>query len=209
VKRRNYRAALAHDRCWDRRTQEIYERHGEPLDDCILQNREELIALCEFIEERRIRSYLEIGIWTGRLLCALQRLFSFDRVAACDDGYARRHGLPIALPAGAIYYEGDSGSQGFAKWRAALGAVDLVFIDGNHHHAAVRRDFETNRRHPHRFLVFHDIVGGNRHTAGVERFWSELDEGEKWTILRPHRELGLNHTTMGIGIWSAQKSSPS
>lgn len=202
---RDFRHELRHDRCWDRATQAVYERCGEPLDDCILQNREELIALCEFIEARRVRSYLEIGIWTGRLVCALQRLFSFDRVAACDDGYARRHGLPIALPPGASYFEGDSASDAFRCWRESLRCVDLVFIDANHHYRAVRRDFEVNRAYPHRFLALHDVAGGTRHTRGVRRFWDELQEGEKLALLRPHREIGSDRTTMGIGIWTASE----
>lgn len=200
---RDFRAELARERCWDRGVQEIYEARGEPLVDCILQNREELIALCEFIEEQRVRSYLEIGIWTGRLLCALQRLFGFSLVAACDDGYAARLGLPIELPRDARWLCADSRSEAFARFRAQLGHVDLVLIDADHRCEAVRRDFELNRTHPHRFLAFHDIVGDNRHTVGVRRFWEDLREGHKLEILRPHRELGLDRSTMGLGIWSA------
>jgi len=206
VSGRDFGHELRHDRCWDRRTQEVYERCGEPLDDCILQNRAELIALCEFIEARRVRSYLEIGIWTGRLLCALQRLFSFDRVAACDDGYARRHGLSISLPPGARYFEGDSASDAFRCWRESLGSIDLVFIDANHHYRAVRRDFEINRGYPHRFLALHDVAGGTSHTRGVRRFWDEVDEGQKLILLRPHREIGSDRTAMGIGIWTASEA---
>lgn len=203
--RRDFRYELRHDRCWDRKTQAIFERCGEPVDDCILQNREELIALCEFIERREIRSYLEIGVWTGRLVSTLERVFRFDRVAACDDGYARRHGLPIVLPPETIFFEGDSGSEAFEHWRASLGPIDLVLIDANHHYAAVKRDFEINRRQPHRFLAFHDIAGATPQTRGVRRFWEELTEGYRSTIVRPHRELGLTETSMGIGIWSANE----
>ncbi len=66
--RRDFRAELAGDKCWDRGTQALFERHGEPLEDCILQNREELIGLCEFIVAQGVRSYLEVGVWTGRLI---------------------------------------------------------------------------------------------------------------------------------------------
>jgi hypothetical protein len=118
----------------------------------------------------------------------LQRLFAFDRVAACDDGYARQHGLSITLPVRANFFEGDSGSQAFEQWRAGLGHVDLVMIDANHHYRAVRRDFEINRRYPHRFLAFHDIAGATPQTRGVKRFWEELADGYKATIIRPHRD---------------------
>ncbi len=203
---RNFRRELQHEPCWDRRAQALFEAHGEVVADIILQNREELIGLCEFIEAHRIRSYLEIGTWTGRLVRTLHRLFGFDRVAACDDGYARRFGLEIAVPEGTHYLEARSDSRAYQAWRERLGPIDLVFIDANHAYHAVRRDFEINRRFPHRFLAFHDITGASRATRGVRRFWEELDEGMKVEIIRPHRELGLAVSTMGIGIWSASPS---
>ena len=197
---RDFRRELRHDKCWDRSTEALFQSDGEPLEDCILQNREELIGLCQFIETHEIRSYLEIGVWTGRLVCALHRLFSFDRVAACDHGWARRLGLPIHIPSDALFLEEDSASEAFLRWRADLGPVDLVLIDANHSYHAVSRDFEINRQHPHRFLALHDITGANRHTVGVRRLWQELG-GRKHEIVRPHLELGLPDSTMGIGIW--------
>ncbi len=199
---RDYRRELANEPCWDARAQRLFDIHGEVLDDIILQNREELIALCGFIEAYDIRSYLEIGTWTGRLVRTLHRLFRFEKVAACDDGYARRFGLSITLPREAAYLEAPSGSSAFESWRAGLGHLDLVLIDANHAYHAVKRDFEINRRYPHRFLAFHDIAGTTPQTRGVRRFWAELHEGSRIEIVHPHRELGLETTTMGIGIWS-------
>ena len=57
----DFRRALADVRCWDARTQAIYEAEGEPIDDCILQNREELIGLCRWIERLEIRGVLSEG----------------------------------------------------------------------------------------------------------------------------------------------------
>jgi predicted O-methyltransferase YrrM len=204
---RNFRRELQDDRCWDRTTQALFEAHGEPLRDCILQNREELIALCEFIEAQQIRSYLEIGIWTGRLISTLHRLFSFERVAACDHGWAEQLGLSISLPKEVVLFRGDSGTDAFRRWRADLAAIDLVLIDADHRYQAVAEDFATNRAFPHRFIALHDITGATRQTRGVGRFWRELVEGDKLEIVRPHRELGLDHSTMGIGIWCAQRAT--
>ncbi len=200
---RNFRTELADDKCWDLATQALQEEHGEPLEHAILQNREELIGLCELIEELSIRSYLELGVWTGGLISVLHRLFRFDRVAACDHGWAEQHGLEIRVPAEAAFFRGNTESEGYRKWRRELGAIDLVFIDANHAYHAVKRDFEINKSYPHRFLAFHDITGATRQTAGVAKFWRELDRGSKREIIRPHRELGLDYSTMGIGIWSA------
>ncbi len=172
--------------------------------DCVLQNREELLALCEFIQTHRIRSWLEVGSWTGALTRCLHRVFRFDRVAVCDDGWAARRGLSLDLPGDAAVFVGNSTSPEYEHWRATLGPIDLVFIDANHAHDAVRRDFEINRQHPHRFLAFHDIAGANRYTTGVRRFWRALDHGWKSEILQPHRELNLDHSIMGIGLWASE-----
>lgn len=203
---RDFRRELASVKCWDRLSQSLSERCGEAIEDAVMQNREELIGLCEFIESRRVRSYLEVGVWTGRLISTLDGLFGFELVAACDQGYARRFDLPIRLPAGARFFEGDSESDAYRLWREELGHVDLVLIDANHAYHAVRRDFAINRAFPHRFLAFHDITGATRHTAGVRRFWRELDFGYQLEIVRPHAELGLDHSIMGIGIWSESEA---
>ena len=62
----DFRALLAEDRCWDAGVQAAFEATGEPRVDAILQNREELIRLCEQLTVLQIRSFLEIGVWTGK-----------------------------------------------------------------------------------------------------------------------------------------------
>jgi len=198
--RRDFRAELARDKCWDAETERRFRATGIPLEDCLLQNREELIALCELIEAQRIRSYLEIGVWTGRLVSTLHRLFDFDHVHACDIGWVTRLGLPLQLPFGCDYLEASSHSEAYLAWRARMPPVDLVMIDGDHTYEAVRLDFEINRRLPHRWLGFHDITGDNETTVGVKRLWDEL-VGIKIELVRPHKELGLTRSTMGIGLW--------
>ncbi len=200
---RDFRAALSGTRCWDRDTQAVFEQHGEALEDCVLQSREELIVLCETIDRLQLRSFLEIGTWTGALTRCLDRIFDFERLAVCDDGWCEQRGLAQRYPSKARVFRGDSGSERFARWREALGPMDLVLIDANHAHHAVLRDFELQRIHPHRVLAFHDITGANRYTAGVGRFWRELKHGWVREILAPHRELGLDHSVMGIGLWAA------
>ena len=198
----DFRAQLAPFKCWDQHTQRLFDQHNEAKEDCILQNREEVLGLMEFIETHNIRSYLEIGIWTGGLVRALHSIFRFDTVATADQGYAKTQGLEIELPPDTKSFWGNSDSPEFLAWREQLGHIDLVMIDGDHSHRGVKTDFEINRRFPHRFLAFHDITGANRWTTGVAKFWRELETGHKWEILRPHAEIGLDHSVMGIGLWS-------
>lgn len=200
---RDWATLLAAEPCWDAAVDALYRETGEPRTDAILQSREELTAFAAFIEAEGIRSYLEIGAWTGALVSCLHRLFAFDTVAVCDDGYAqRRFALPFRVPSVAKVFLGDSRSVAYREWREALGPIDLVLIDADHSYKGVRVDFEINRQFPHRFLAFHDITGANRHTAGVGRFWREL-QGEKREICLPNRALGQSISEMGIGIWSA------
>lgn len=203
---RDYRAELRDDRCWDADLQRVYEHTRIPLADAILQSRDELIALCEWMESVGVRSYLEIGVWTGRLVSTLHRIFDFERVAACDLGSARVFGLPIRLPYGCELFQGSSQSDEYIAWRQRLGPIDLVMIDGDHSYAGVRRDFEINRQLPHRWLGFHDICGSrDPQSAGVSRLWREL-RGDKLEIVRANSEIvGATTSGMGIGIWRASQ----
>ena len=199
---RDFRHELRHERCWDAEVQAHYEAHGYPPDGRLLQNRDELIGLCEWIEANDIRSYLEIGVWTGHLTTTLHRLFNFDVVAACDTNWVRTIGLQMRLPFGVQYFEGSSHSDAYLAFREKLGHIDLVMIDGDHSYEGVKQDFDINKQFPHRFLGFHDITGGNDGCGGVRQLWEEL-EGSKTTIIESQRECGLEHSLMGIGLWSA------
>ena len=164
-----------------------------------MQNRQELLALCAWIETQQIRSYLEIGIWTGQLISCLDELFGFDKLAVCDLRQAEQLGLPIQVPVRTQTFWGSSHSIEFMAWRHALGPMDLVFIDGDHSLAGVKRDFELNLRYPHRYLAFHDIAGSTPSTVGVRSFWEGLP-GIKHEIILPNPE-NRGMVDMGIGIW--------
>jgi hypothetical protein len=55
----------------------------------------------------------------------------------------------------------------------------------------------------------HDICGGRRSTHGVHQVWTELEGGHRLEIVRPRRDLGLDHSPMGIGIWSGSEDPAS
>ncbi len=132
-------------------------------------------------------------------------MFDFERVAACDHGYAKQCGLAIRLPPAVAWLRADSRSEAYREWRASLGHIDLVLLDGDHRLHALRRDLARECAQPHRFLAFHDICGVRSATRCVKRFWGELEDGFKLELVRPHRELGLDYSTMGLGIWSASE----
>lgn len=196
----DFRQFFAAEPFFDQASQALVDQ-GKVPGDVILQHHEEIVAFCEWIASEKIRSYLEIGIWTGRLISALHRLFAFEKIAVCDDAYAGLCGLPMHLPDGAIPFWGNSHSPYFPAWRKRLGHLDLVFIDGDHTYEGVKQDFLVNVQFPHRFLAFHDIAGGDEMTEGVRRFWRELP-GNKLELIRPQTaEAGAERRGMGIGIW--------
>ncbi len=203
---KNYRELLKNTRFWNKDTEKFFQENGQPVVDCALQNREEIIALCEFIEKHDIRSYLEIGCWTGRLVSQLHEIFNFDLVAACDLGSAKQFDLDLQLPGSVQYFEGNSHSPIFENWRTKLGQIDLVFIDSDHSYEGIKMDFEVNARAPNRYIAIHGIAGDRRSGEGPKRVWSELI-GNKTEIVLPHAEIESPTPTMGIGIWQEKNAA--
>jgi hypothetical protein len=199
-------AALARTRCWDAEVEALYAETGVPRADAALQNRAELRGLLSFIVRHDIQSVLELGCWTGALSRCLHAAFPHLRLAVADDGYVEGLGLPWAPSPAAARFRGRVGTPEYAAFRAALGRVDLVFIDADHRYAAVRADFLREQAAPHRFLALHDITGANRHTRGVARLWRELPPGHTAALVRPMEELGRPWSEMGIGFWSAAEA---
>ena len=199
---RDFESLLPAELFWDQSTEEIFQARGEPVQDRAIQVRDEVIGLCEFIERKNVRSYLEIGIWTGRLVSTLHRIFDFELAAAVDHGWVENLGLEIRLHEGVRFLRSESRSDEYIAWRESLGPIDLVLIDADHRPHALRADFELNKRFDQRFIAFHDITGARRQTRGVATVWNEITGGFKYEIIRPHREIGRDDSTMGIGIWS-------
>jgi hypothetical protein len=195
---RDFQSELQGERCYDRQAEFEWRTRGAALVDAMLQNRRELILFCQWIEAAGIGSYLEIGVWTGRLVSTLQSLFGFERVAACDLGWAQQRGLPLSLPPELDFLQASSRSDEYRAWREARGSFDLILIDGDHSYEGVKADFELNRELPHRFLAFHDIANTHPAVRGVKQLWEEL-EGYKLELVRP---LACSRWNMGIGIWS-------
>lgn len=196
---RDFQSLISAVKCWDLEVHQTFWTE-QILLDCVVQNRAELIAFCEWIESHQICSYLEIGIWTGRLISLLHDLFHFERLATCDLGVAQQREHKIQMPPQTESFWGDSHSIEYMAWRNTLGAIDLVMIDGDHSYEGVKQDFLINTRYPHKYIAFHDIAGTSSITEGVARFWQELS-GNKLSFILPNPEVADPKAVMGIGIW--------
>lgn len=193
---------LSSIQCYNLDVHQKYLKTGIPSEDCILQNSNELMNFCQWIYANNIRSYLEIGIWTGGLLRFMSNLFQFEKVAACDILGAKKYGLNISIPSDVDFFLGSSNSEEYLDWRSGLGHIDLVFIDADHQYSSIKNDFLINKRFSQKYIALHDITGSNENTQGVKRFWDELSYGNKSEIICPHNDITDPSALMGIGIWS-------
>lgn len=193
--------ALSGVRFWDRAIEDLLEGGKPPEIDAALQIRAEAEELARWIASEKIRSYLEIGIWTGRLLSAFQQHFNFERSGACDLELAKAHGLEISLPEGALFFRGNARSPIFFNWVQLKGPFELVFVDAQRDEQFARQMFEQQRLVGAKHIAFSGIAPGVRGETGVRDFWRSL-RGRKHEIIRPHAEIGKKESTIGIGIFS-------
>jgi hypothetical protein len=198
-----FEQALSDVRFWDRSVEQQFKELGAPIADAALQIRAEAVAFCEWIEANQIKSYMEIGIWTGRFITALHEIFKFERIAACDLEAAQSFGLKINLPPETNFFKGSSLSPIFSNWAENMGEMDLVLIDTDHTFDTLRRNFEINYDLGAKHIAMCGISKHHRGISGVRAIWEELP-GKKTEILKPHSEIGLDHSTIGIGIWSSE-----
>jgi hypothetical protein len=199
----DFEQQLSKVKFWDSEVEAVFQELGVPAFDAALQIREEVIVLCEWINENDINSYLEVGSWTGKLVSSLHTVFKFKEVAACDLGACKEAGFEVRLPPGAEYFEGNSLSPIYLKWRDRLGPIDLVLIDTDHKYESVARNFEINQALGAKHIALCGISDNHRGISGVRSFWHDL-EGNKTEILCPHVEIGESESTIGIGIWSEE-----
>lgn len=197
----NFKQALDACRFWDSEIEEEFQKHGAPISAATIQIKAEIEQLCSWIESNRINSYLEVGLWTGGLLSCLDSIFSFRKLGGCDLGLHHSFNLELGMPPKTDYFEGNSLSPIYLNWRQNFGEVDLLLIDTDHKFESVSRNFEINKAIGAKHVAFCGISKHHRGINGVKPFWDEL-EGEKFEILCPHKEIGLDHSTIGIGIWT-------
>lgn len=161
----------------------------------MLQWQTELDGFCDFMATHRVRSFLEIGAATGRLSLYLRERLGLERVAACDLWQS-----PLLKAAKVEFFLGDHHDPAYPAWRAALGHVDMVFIDADHE-TGFRRDYDIERAFPHSFIAFHDIA--NTAYPALMRFWQHDITGEKHTFINTDTSLqfGVPPVVFPFATW--------
>lgn len=172
----------------------------------------ELTALGEILAALRPKCALEMGTAQGGTLLFLTKLASPNATILSIDlpsgkfggGYTRRRGwfyMRFAHRRQRVHLlRGDSHANeilGHVKGVLPGGALDYVFIDGDHSYEGVRQDFETYAPLVRRggVIAFHDIAEGPpQSVGGVPRFWREVKSRYR------HTELIWDRNQVGYGI---------
>ena len=194
--------------------QERFDALPELIFSGIHQVPEEIIGFLEFLEARRPRRILEIGVADGATNVLLSRCAdSVEHMVGVDvslryPGMLRRlrpRGLRLHLIEGS-----STDPETFAQVQRLAGpdGFDAVLIDGDHRRAGVTADFELYRQlvRAGGVVAFHDIVPDSRtrgapdtgtFTGDVPAVWRELskDAPQRWEFVRDPDQDGY-----GIGV---------
>ena len=156
---------------------------GKDANGGLEQNAYELEKLCEFINEKNIKTYTEIGCAAGQLLRFMRDEFELDATGITLEPRDTHKDLPII--------HGSSRDPEIIKMAKPC---DLYFIDGDHSYLGVKSDY-LNYKGLCKYMAFHDILG-QRDCEGVSQFWNEIrNEYEFIEFIDPNRDIAS-----GIGI---------
>lgn len=169
--------------------------------------KQDLYALYELIDKKYIfKNILEIGAWKGYSMKLWHDLFHPSMICTIEkDSF----GLldydietnPFNGSDALLLYGHDSGNEHTFNevkdfFKKSYSPVDFLFIDGDHHYEAVKRDFEMYSKlmMDSGVVVFHDALETNIEGVEVNRFWNEIKNDYKSYQIR--REEG----STGIGV---------
>ena len=154
------------------------------------QIKTEITTFLTLIEGKNIKDVLEIGSANGGTLFMIAKTIRPNaHIISLDYGYTKFAGLMLLakrflfssfLPSGHVtLINGDSHKLPTfdTVFEKAGGVLDLLFIDGDHTHEGVKRDFEMYKTliKDGGLIAFHDIVNPlSEHNNGVKQFWDEL-----------------------------------
>lgn len=187
--------------------QEFFPQEQRPL-----HVYEEIVHLARWVRGFAPRNVLEIGT-TGPTFFILSRLAT-GKKASMDIRDVRPRIHHFMFGHDWRFFLGNSHTKDMRDAVASYcSEFDLIFIDGDHSYEGVRSDFYSYRDllSPRGAILFHDVdpehLFKETHGGGVWRFWRDLDEGCKTTLVC-NRSSGriqvFGHSSHfgGIGIWS-------
>lgn len=181
----------------------------------MLQDLSEFDQFCQVLRNKKIRSYLEIGCWSGGTIqiVAAKVLPKGSRIVAIDKPFKTTKEVLLRQTMSGLkqkgfdthVFTGDSADPKIIEAARKLGPYDAVFIDGDHRLEYVKKDWE-NYGTMGSIVGFHDIArdlpedehGGPHQVA---TFWQEFKGGFTHAeFISESSRAGAKKGAFGIGV---------
>lgn len=181
----------------------------------VLQDLSEFDQFCKVLVDKKVRSYLEIGCWTGGTIrmIAEKVLPKRSRIVAIDKHFKPTKEIILKQALAELnrkgfdthMLSGDSADPKIIEAARKLGPYDAVFIDGDHRLEYVKKDWD-NYGSMGSIVGFHDIArdlpedehGGPHQVA---TFWQGFKNGHKHAeFISESSRAGLKKGAFGIGV---------
>lgn len=157
------------------------------LKDWAWQIENEFVTLLRFLQEKEVKTVLEIGCYDGG---TARGFLGIGCSVISVDIERRERVLTLEEEFPKKFKFVEMSSQEFELKKK----VDVLYIDGDHGYEEVKADFNRFKDNvkPGGFIVFHDILDSELHAkqgCGVPKFWKEIKEegdielihgGESW-----------------------------
>ncbi len=159
----------------------------------IRQSYQELIMFCEFLINKKIETYLEIGLREGALLHFMIKEMGLSGygVTKVKEEINNKYLSDIEK---IIIFGNSQDEQIIKKVKELNNNYDLIFVDGDHSYKGVKSDYD-NYKTICKWMAFHDI-GLNEKEGGTKEFWSEIKKDyEYYEFIADKQECIL-----GIGV---------
>jgi predicted O-methyltransferase YrrM len=205
----------------------LYEKNRENLSNVmgfedrrlIVQIYEEFEFLLHYLSVLKPHNILEIGWGAGGTFYLLDQISTGIKISVSLPG---DHETGLGLEqykqrTDTFFIDKDSKDiETFNSVKEKCNQFDFIFIDGDHTYNGVKADFDMYKKllSPRGVIAFHDVDPNHTwpgdHNNNVIKFWRELNEGTKVSILctkgsgkhqPPHSQ---SHGFGGIGIWQQQ-----
>jgi hypothetical protein len=139
--------------------------------DCIEQSPRELAEFCEWLNDKNIDRYLEVGISSGGTFKFVAEWLNVNIACGMDIK------LPRVAPIPCFLCICDCRSEIAHNFVKSFGMFDLIFIDASHDYEGVKKDFEIYGGLG-KIIAFHDICG-LRDCEGSKKVWEEVKQSRK------------------------------
>ena len=169
--------------------------------------KQDLYALMKILDIKyKFRNVLEIGAWKGysaKLWCDLLQpdyLCTVEKEPFTFMDYGIEKGGFPGSNAMMLYSHDSSDPQTLASvkdfFKQSYSPVDFLFIDGDHHYDAVKKDFEMYSKlmMDSGVVVFHDALETKIPGVEVNKFWNEIKGNYK------NYEIKETEDSTGIGV---------